>query len=108
MRRAIERNDPDALLGYYAEDAELRVVNGGSPERSAFRLRGRAEIEKYLRAICDQGMDCAVEDEDVEEGRISFSERCEYQDGTCVLVRTTLQLRGGEILRQLDVVEQPP
>jgi hypothetical protein len=108
LRDAIERSDADALLGFYSDDAELRIVNGDAREGPAFELRGRAEIERYLHAVCDQGMTCAVEGEDVEEGRISFSETCEYPDGTRILVRTTLELRGGRILRQLDVVEHPP
>lgn len=31
LRFAIEDRDPDALLGFYAEDAELRVVEAGLP-----------------------------------------------------------------------------
>jgi hypothetical protein len=108
LREAIEKSDADALLGFYADDAELRVVNADAPEGQAFELKGRAEIEKYLRAVCDQAMTCHVEEEDVEEGLISFGERCEYPDGTRVFVRTTLWLGGGMILRQLDVVERYP
>jgi ketosteroid isomerase-like protein len=108
FRRAIERSDAEALLGFYAEDAGLRVANADAPHGPAFELRGRAEIEKYLHAVCDQGMSCAVEDESVEEGRVCFGQRCVYEDGTRVFVRTTLGFRGGKILRQLDVVEHPP
>jgi hypothetical protein len=81
FRHAVERRDADALLGFYSDDAELRIVNGDALEGPAFELRGRAEIQRYLQAG-------------------------EYQDGTRVLLRTTLELRGGRILRQLDVVER--
>jgi hypothetical protein len=108
LRDAIEGREADLLLGFYAEDAELRVVNGGSADGPVFELKGRSQIERYLHAVCDQEVACAVGDVDVEEGRISFIEACEYPDGTKVLVRTTLELRGGRIFRQLDVVERQP
>lgn len=106
--RAIESSDANALLGFYSEDAELRILNAESPNGPAFELKGRAQIEKYLRAVCDQAMTCHIEEGNVREGLISFRERCEYDDGTRVLVRTTLELGGGTILRQLDVVERHP
>jgi hypothetical protein len=36
MRDAIEHNEPDALLGFYSEDAELRIVHEALPEGRAF------------------------------------------------------------------------
>jgi hypothetical protein len=75
LRDAIERSDAGALLGFYAEDAELRVVNADTPNGPAFELLGRSEIEKYLRAVCDQGMTCAVEGESVDKGGITFGKR---------------------------------
>jgi hypothetical protein len=108
LREAIESSDPNALLGFYSEDAELRILNVESQHGAAFELKGRAQIEKYLRAVCDQAMTCHVEEENVRERLISFRERCEYDDGARVLVRTTLELGGDTILRQLDVVERHP
>jgi hypothetical protein len=107
FRHAVERRDADALLGFYSDGSELRIVNGEALEDPAFELRGRAEIHRYLRAVCDQEMTCAIEGEIVfGEESVEFSEACEYQDGTWVLVRTTLGVHGGKILRQLDVVER--
>jgi hypothetical protein len=106
LRYAIENRDADALLDFYSDDAQLRIVNSGAPAGPTFELRGRAEIERYLHAVCDQDVTCAVEGESVEEGRISFSESCEYKDVTRVLVKTTLELRGGRISYQLDAVER--
>lgn len=108
MSDAIEGCDPDALLGFYSEDAELRIINAALPESVAFELKGRSQIERYLRAVCDQEMICGVEDEVViGEGSVEFVEVCTYPNGTLISVRTTLEVREGRILRQLDVVEQP-
>jgi len=94
------------MLGFYSEDTGLRVVNGGSADGPVFELRGKAEIERYLRVVSDRRTSSRVEVETVSDDRVSFSEICEYPDGTRVVVKTTLELRGGRISRQLDVVER--
>ena len=104
LRFAIEGKDPDLLLGFYAEEAELRVVNAASPQGPAFELKGRSQIGRYLRAVCDQQMSCVVEGEVVfGEGRITFGEVCEYPGGALISVETTLEIVEGEIVRQTDV-----
>lgn len=106
LRDAIEGCDPNALLGFYSEDAELHIVTSADQDGPAFELRGRAQIERYLRAVCDQEMTCRLEDEVViGEGSVEFVEVCTYPNGTKISVRTTLEVREGRILRQLDLVE---
>jgi ketosteroid isomerase-like protein len=106
LRSAIERRDPDALLGFYAEDAELRVENAAFPEGRAFELRGRGQIERYLRAVCDQEMACAVRGEALfGERSVAFIEACRYGDGSAISVETVLEVAGGLIVRQIDVVQ---
>ena len=108
LLRAVELCDPNTLLGFYAEDAQVRIVNGDAPHSPPFELRGRVEISRYLRAVSDQEMICRVESGVASnDGRITFSETCEYPDGTRVAVETTLELSSeGEIARQVDVVSQ--
>jgi SnoaL-like domain len=102
MRRAIERCDPDLLLGFYAEGAELNIANADAPP---FELRGRAEIAKHLWAVFGQEASHRVEWEAaVGEDRVTFQEACEYPDGGRVWVETTLEVRDGKIVRQVDVV----
>ncbi len=109
LRKAIEGKDPEALLGFYSEDAELRIVNAALPGVPAFELEGRSQIERYLHAVCEQEMDCLIEGEAVMgEGSISFSSTCEYPDGSRILVRTTLVVAGGVIVGHLDVVGGAP
>jgi hypothetical protein len=107
MREAIERRDPETLEGLYARDAELRVVNAAAPDGPAFRLRGKAEIGRYLRAVCLQRTSYVVEGEVLGEERVLFKEVCEYQDGSRISVETTLEISEGMISSQLDVASSP-
>jgi hypothetical protein len=101
----IEACDPDLLLGFYAEEARLSIVNADAPHVSPFELRGKAEIIKHLRATFGQEASHRVErDADVGEDRVTFREACEYPDGGRVVVETTLEVRNGMIVRQVDVV----
>jgi hypothetical protein len=106
LRLGIERCDPDLVLGYYSEDAHLSIVNAGTPQGTPFELRGKAEIAKHLRAVFGQEASHRVEREEVvgEGDEVRFQEACEYPDGGRVVVETTLEVRGGMIVRQVDVV----
>ena len=102
---SIESCDPDLLLGFYAEDARLSIVNAVTPRASPFELHGKAEIAKHLRATFGQEASHRVErDAAVGEDRVTFREACEYSDGGRVVVETTLEVRDGKIVRQVDVV----
>ena len=105
LRLGIERSDPDLMLGFYAEDARLSIVNVHTPDASPFELRGKGEIAKHLRAAFGHGASHRVErDAAVGEHRVTFREACEYSDGGRIVVETTLELRDGKIVRQVDVV----
>jgi hypothetical protein len=104
LRHAIERCDPDLILGFYAEEANLSIVNAEVQRSSPFELCGKAEIAKHLRAAFGQGTSHRVEGEVVGEDWVTFREECEYLDGGRVLVKTTLEVRDRKIVRQVDVV----
>lgn len=104
LRRAIEGCDPDLMLGFYAEDARLSIANAGAPQGWPFELRGKAEIAKHLRATFGLETSHRVEREVVGEERVTYREACEYPDGGRVVVETTLEVRGGKIVRQVEVV----
>ena len=101
LRRAIERGDPDSMLEFYADDAGVRVRGGGAV---SFEVEGKAEVAKYLRAVHARPAIHRVENEVLAEGRIHFEEWCEYPDGARTVVETRLEIREGEISRQVDVV----
>jgi hypothetical protein len=102
----IESCDPDLLLGFYADDARLSIVNADALHAFPFELRGKGEIAKHLRVAFGQEATYRVErDASVGGDRVTFREACEYSDGDRVWVETTLELHDGKIVRQVDVVQ---
>ena len=95
LRRAIELRDLDTMLGFYAQDAQVRVLNGDIPQSPPFELRGKAEIAGYLRTLCDGDTTRRVGNGVANEKRIAFSETCEYPNETRIVVHTTLELMAG-------------
>jgi hypothetical protein len=103
MRRAVEQLDADLLLNLYADDAELRVINGNSTPSSPREIRGKEEITEYLRDVCGRAMTHRIEREVLGEDRVAFNEECEYPDGTRVTAATTLEVKDGKIVGQVNV-----
>ncbi len=103
LRRASEQRDAEALISLYAEDAEVRIVNKNTTPNSPHVLRGRERIAEYLRDVCGREIESRIEDEVLGKGRVAFNEACRYPDGTRVLTATTLEVRDGEISRQVSV-----
>ena len=103
LRRAIEGRDAEALVGFYADDAQMVTVNKNATPSSPEVLRGKEQIARYLRDVCGREMTHRVHDEVVGEGRVAFVEACEYPDGVKVLGAATLEVRDGKIVRQVNV-----
>ncbi len=103
MRRAVEQLDADLLLSLYADDAEMKIVNKIATPSSPRELQGKEEIAEFLRDVCGRAMTHRIEREVLGEERIAFNEECEYPDGTRVMAATTLQVRDGKIVGQVNV-----
>jgi len=103
LRRAIEQSDAEVLAGFYADDAELLTVNRNTTPSSPAVLRGKEAIAEYLEDVCGRDMTHRVENEVVGRDRIAFNEACEYPDGIRVLGAATLDVRDGQIVRQVNV-----
>ena len=103
LRRAIEGRDAGKLVGFYADDAEVRTVNKNATPSAPRVLRGKEQISEYLRGVCAREMTHRVEGEVRGENRAAFREACEYPDGVRVLGAQTLELRDGRIVRQVNV-----
>src|SRR5215203_278799 len=82
LRESIERCDLDVMLGFYAEEAELSIVNADAQRSMPFELCGKGEIAKYLRVVYGQRASHRTEGEVVGEDLVTFWEACEYPDGS--------------------------
>lgn len=103
MRRAIEARNAEVLSSLYADDAELRVVDRNRTPSSPLVLRGKQAIADFLKDICERDMTHRIEQEVIGENRLAFLEACEYPDGCHVLCAAVADLRGGKIVRQVNV-----
>ena len=103
LRRAIEESDGESLKSFYSEDAELYTVNRNTPPSSPNVIRGKEAITEYIEDVCGRDMTHRVEREVVGENRIAFNEACEYPDRIKVLGATTLEVRDGKIVQQVNV-----
>lgn len=103
LRRAIEDQDLELMLGFYADDAEMLTVDRNTPPSHPRELHGKAEISEYLRDVFGREMTHHVENTVAGDDRLAFIEACEYPDGTRVLAAEMCELRGGKIVRQVNV-----
>ncbi len=104
LRRAYEQRDIDLMLGFYADDAELRIVNRLHPPSNPYELRGKEQITEFQRRIFARDMKHRLEREVVGENRVAFHVACEYPSGERLLDATVLELDdSGKIVRHLEV-----
>jgi ketosteroid isomerase-like protein len=103
IKRAIESRDGRMLASFYADDAELSIVDRDNPPSRPRVIKGRAAIDAYWDDICGRAMTHRVETTVVEGNRLAFTQACSYLAGGKVLALSLLELRDGRIARQIAV-----
>lgn len=103
LKQGLERSIPQDIVGLYAEDAELLIVDRDRPPSAPMRISGREAIGDFWRDVCGREMTHAVTREVVGPDRAAFVEECVYPDGCHVMSSMTLDLEGGRIRRHLVV-----
>jgi hypothetical protein len=103
LRRGIEERDTTTLLGLYAEDAELHVVDRNDQPSHPKVIRGRAAIGEYFADVCGRDMTHKIERLVVSDSNAAFVQDCRYPSGTRVLCVAVLDLKDGLITRQSGV-----
>lgn len=104
LRRGVEERDAAALIGLYADDAELLLVDRQSQPSSPRSLKGREQIADHLEEISGRDMTHTLERVLVDGGHAAFLESCRYPDGVRVLCSAVLDLGDdGRIVRQTCV-----
>lgn len=103
LRAGIEQGDVEALMGLYAFDASIEIVDQTTPPSSPRVLRGSTEIRRFYDDISCRDMEHRLEHVVLDSDRAGFLERCEYPEGPRVVVASTLELTDGAITRQVMV-----
>jgi ketosteroid isomerase-like protein len=103
LRRGIEERDAAMLLGLYAQDAELQVVDRTDQPSKPKIIRGRQAIGEYFADVCGRDMTHTVERLVVGDDGAAFVQACQYPSGGRVRCVAVLDLEDGLITRQSGV-----
>jgi ketosteroid isomerase-like protein len=103
IKNAIEGRNGQALAGFYADDAILRIVDCNNPPSRPREVRGKSAIGTFWDDICSRAMTHIVETSITEGNRLAFTQACTYPDGARVFCVAMLELKGGEIASQTVV-----
>lgn len=98
--RATEEHDAGYLIGLYADDAEVRVIDRLHPPSHPAVFTGRAEIAPWLEDTHSRDMTHTVRSPVAAPGRVALTTECLYPDGTQVLCACTAELQDGLISKQ--------
>jgi hypothetical protein len=103
LRRGIEERDAMTLLGLYAQDAELHVVDRNDQPSNPKIICGREAIGEYFADVCGRDMTHKIERLVVSENNAAFVQDCRYPSGARVRCIAVLDLKDGLITRQSGV-----
>lgn len=103
LKRAIEARDAKALIGFYADDALLRIIDHDNPPSRPRELRGRQAIAAYYEDVCGRAMSHRIEAGLSSGAELAFTQACTYLDGAKVFCAAMLEIRNGKIVRQTAV-----
>jgi ketosteroid isomerase-like protein len=103
LKRAIEARDAKALIGLYADDALLRIIDHDNPPSKPRELRGRQAIAAYYDDVCGRAMTHRIEAGVSNGQELAFTQACTYPDGAKVFCAAMLEIRDGKIVRQTAV-----
>ena len=103
LRRGIEERDAATLLGLYAPDAELHVMDRNDQPSHPKIVRGRAAIGEYFADVCGRDMTHKLERLVVTGDNAAFIQDCSYPGGARVRCVAVLDLKDGLITRHSGV-----
>jgi hypothetical protein len=103
LRAALEASDAPTLIGLYADDAELQMMDQRHQPSNPLVYRVKEAIAGYLHDLCARDMTHVVERIAHDGDILAYSEACRYPDGGRVQCIAVLDLVNGRIMRQVGV-----
>lgn len=102
--RAFEQSDESVQLSWYADHAEVSVVDWGQPTRTPHMLLGKSTIAGWVSRTCSDHRSVHVVCDMRLGDDIVLIAECRKADGTLCIYSCTAQLQGGLIVRQQVVL----
>jgi hypothetical protein len=84
LKRAIEGRNARALVGLYAEDAVVQVIDRDNPPSKPRNLEGMSAISAYFDDVYGRDMTHRIESGIAVGKRLAFTQGCAYPDRTRV------------------------
>ena len=108
FKRAYEEWDIEALLALYADEVELIQIDRDNPP-SAPRTRHGSDVFRGMLEHCAAaGVRATVENAVAGEDRAAATITCEFPGGRRVVANSIMEIEGGRIVRELDVLSGDP
>lgn len=101
--RAAEDRDASTQLSMYGSEATVTIADKVSQPGSPRVLRGREEIEEWLKDMYGRDMTHTVKHRVKDDSGAAYLQACRYPDDTNVLCATVIELDGGVIAAQTVV-----
>jgi ketosteroid isomerase-like protein len=108
FKRGYEEWDIETLLGLYAEDVELVQIDRDNPPSSPRTRHGKEVFRGMFEHCASAGVKATVENGVADENRAAVTVTCKFPGGRSVMANGILELDGGRIVRELDVLSGDP
>jgi ketosteroid isomerase-like protein len=108
LRRGYEEWDVEAVLGLYADDVELTQIDRDNPPSAPRSRHGSDVFRGMLEHCAAAGVRATVENAVAGEDRAAATITCEFPGGRRVVANSIMEIEGGRIVRELDVLSGDP
>jgi hypothetical protein len=103
LKQAVENREAQTLIGFYADNATMQIIDRDHPPSKPMKLVGKTEIARYYEDVCGRAMTHRVDSAVGDANHLAFTQACAYPDGARVFCTAMLDLADGKIVRQVSV-----
>lgn len=103
LKRAMESNDAAVWKAFYADDAEMRVIDQDHPPSRPLVLKGSKAIGALYEDVCGRALKHHLDDSVADGEHFAYSETCTYPDGVKVYMNAMIEMSHGKIRRQTNI-----
>jgi ketosteroid isomerase-like protein len=108
LERGYEAWDIDGLLALYADEVELIQIDRDNPPSSPRVRRGKEVFKGMFEHCAAAGVRATVENLVTGQEHAAATITCEFPGGRRVVANSILEIEGGRIVRERDVLAGDP